>query len=67
MNWKNLISDLTAAGVKQKDIAAEIGSSPSYISNLAAGARGVRVSYELGKALVDLHAAKVGHKPSATD
>lgn len=62
-----LIDDLRSAGMTQRQIAEATGCTQPCIAALETGRRGSRVGYDLGKALVDLHAAKVGRKPGATD
>lgn len=54
MDWKNLIATVAGTGMTQKQIAADVGCSSAYISSLAMGKRGVRVSYEIGVRLVAL-------------
>lgn len=55
MKWKELVAELSKAGLTQKQIADVAGCSQSCIAGLSSGKRGVRVSYEIGVALVRLH------------
>lgn len=52
--WQKLISDLKEVGLTQTLIAAKIGCSQNYISNLERGLCGKRLSYDLGKKLEEL-------------
>jgi hypothetical protein len=59
MNWIKLISDLSAAGVTQKDIAAHCACGQSTISEIGRGAI-KNPAYSIGKQLIDMHAEKLG-------
>lgn len=61
MDWKKLISDLTEAGVKQEEIAAECGVSQTAVSDLNRGAT-KSPSFDFGSRLVALHKERI--KPS---
>lgn len=54
MNWSNVISSLEQHGLNRGEIAQKCNCSLSLINALAQGARGRRISYEIGTALVAL-------------
>lgn len=58
MDWKKLVSDLTAAGVTQAQIAELCGVAQSTVSDLQRGAT-KSPSFELGNKLIALHAERV--------
>ena len=64
MNWQKLISELSAAGVTQKDIAAQCACGQSTISEILRGAI-KNPAYSIGKQLIDLHAEKLGADKAA--
>lgn len=49
--WQNKIIDLKKKGFTQTEIAAQVGCSQNYISNLENGLCGKRLSYEYAKKL----------------
>lgn len=60
MDWKTRINYLTdEAGMTQGQIAEEIGSSQSHVSDLASGKRGKRLGFEIGQRLVALYDRKL--------
>lgn len=46
--WQKMISELREKGLTQTFIAAEIGCSQNYVSDLERGLCGKRLSYDLG-------------------
>jgi transcriptional regulator with XRE-family HTH domain len=56
--WQSLITDLQAAGVTQKEIAAACGCSQAFVSDISRGRHRGTVSYDLGTALKALHAQR---------
>jgi predicted XRE-type DNA-binding protein len=54
MDWIRLLSDLTASGLTQAEIASEVGVTQSSISDLKRGTT-TRPNFELGNKLVQLH------------
>lgn len=62
MDWPNLITQLTAAGLTQRAIASHCKASPATVSELKTGAQ-AEPRYSLGKALIDLHQAHVKPRP----
>jgi transcriptional regulator with XRE-family HTH domain len=63
MNWKTLIQDLKDRGLTQEEIAAHVGCSQNYVSDLYNGKRGQALSYELGQRLVALHKTATATPP----
>lgn len=53
-HWQTIIFELKKKGLTQKFIAAQIGCSQNYVSNLERGICGKRLSYSLGKNLEQL-------------
>jgi transcriptional regulator with XRE-family HTH domain len=57
MDWKTVIRDLVAAGMKQSEIAGEIGAHDSTISEILSGE--IKDMYwHRGDALLKLHAER---------
>ncbi|MDC5255323.1 helix-turn-helix domain-containing protein [Acinetobacter baumannii] len=52
--WQKMISELREKGLTQTFIAAEIGCSQNYVSDLERGLCGKRLSYDLGRKLENL-------------
>ena len=61
MTPANYIRDLRASGMTQKEMAASIGASQSYVSDLERGVRGKRIGFEVGQKLHTLWLEKCGH------
>ncbi|PLT18712.1 helix-turn-helix domain-containing protein [Ralstonia mannitolilytica] len=67
MNWKQILLDVLASGMTQREIAEAIGVTQSAISqviNDADGRRGFR--FEPGQRLVELHAGRGQQREGAT-
>lgn len=60
MNWPQLLSDLSSAGVSQTKIAAICGCSQATVSDLNTG-RIKDPSFCLGSSLVELHRRVLAH------
>jgi transcriptional regulator with XRE-family HTH domain len=58
VDWKQVIADLMAAGESQTKLAEKCGVAQSTISDLYRGASR-SPSFDLGRRLLDLHAARV--------
>jgi hypothetical protein len=58
MEWSVVITELEAAGLSQKEIAAEAGCSQPYVSQLKTGRRSRCRDFEIGRRLVELHQRK---------
>jgi hypothetical protein len=54
MDWKNIVNSLEQHGLSRAEIASKCACSLSLINALALGARGGRLSYEIGAALLAL-------------
>lgn len=59
MNWTNIITKLSDAGVTQKEIAQHCGCGQSTISEILRGEI-KNPAYSIGSGLIDLYEAKVG-------
>ena len=55
-NFKKIISDLRAVGMKDADIARVSKTTRQYIGQIGSGEVN-RVNYEIGRRLVQLHGA----------
>ncbi len=61
-NWSQLIKDLQdkeKGNMTQQQIAESVPCSQNYISDLKAGKKGKRLSYEIADGLKRLHKEKV--------
>lgn len=61
-NWSQLIKDLQdkeKGNMTQQQIAENVPCSQNYISDLKAGKKGKRLSYEIADGLKRLHKEKV--------
>lgn len=56
MNWSNIISEITAAGFTQQDIAMQCGCGQSTISDLYRGAI-KQPTYQIGERLVKMRSS----------
>jgi len=54
INWKKLIKDVSATGMTQAEIGAEIGLKQPSVNQLSTGFT-VKMYYEEGAALLALH------------
>lgn len=61
--WKEIISELVAAGLSEQQIADQVGVSQPTINRIKLGRRN-RVEHETGEALRKLH-KKTVHRPVA--
>ena len=59
MNWTLLISDLKSHGLSENQIAAEVGCGQASINEIGGG-KTTNPRYNLGRALVELHARVCG-------
>jgi transcriptional regulator with XRE-family HTH domain len=66
MNWIAIIDELLKAGLTQSRIADHCGTTQSHISFLRTGER-KRPSWELGNALLKLHAEHCAPAESTTE
>ncbi len=66
MDWSTIIAALLESGLTQQQIAHEIGSSQSYVSELASGRKGKRLDYRLGSRLHSLWMLRCQSRPAAT-
>lgn len=64
IDWGQMITDLVAAGLKQKEIAEKVGCEPSLISRLKSGERGEYLSSQYGSKLKALHNYHCRVKPA---
>jgi predicted XRE-type DNA-binding protein len=65
--WKDIIAAIMKSGLSQHQIAAAVGVSQAHISDLAAGKRGKRIGFELGKRLQSLHEERCGAEAQVAD
>jgi len=60
--WSQLINDLQdkkKGNMRQTEIAKSVSCSQNYISDLKAGKKGKRLSYEIANGLKELHKERV--------
>ncbi len=67
MDWSKIIAALQESGMSQQQIADEIGSSQSYVSELLSGRKGKRLDYRIGSRLQSLWMLRCQSRPTATD
>lgn len=65
MNWKNIITKLSDAGVTQKEIALHCACGQSTISEISRGEI-KNPAYSIGSKLIELYEAKLGAGGTAT-
>ncbi len=65
MNWQQMIQDLLESGFTQVQLAEKLDCAQSDVSYLARGERGVRMSWDLGNAIIKAHDELQRHKQAA--
>ena len=62
--WKTLLNEIKESGLSQAEIARHVGLSVGHLSDLITGKHTGSVRYEVGAAIVALHAQRC--KPDQT-